>query len=121
MLGQGGAADSVNLTKLAVQSWQTESRIFTVDSSQPARVRIRLFYYPGWHVWVNGSEIKEVERDAHDAVVVRIPSGHSHVLLVFKNTPDETWGMIISGLVAVLVADLALPQVNRQRRHMTAV
>jgi hypothetical protein len=113
--------ESANLTAFAVQSWQTESRAFTVDSPQPARVRVRLFYYPCWHVWVNGNEIEEVERDAHDAIVVRVPSGHSRVQLVFKNTPDETWGMIISGLVAILVATLFLPQANRQGRRPVAV
>ncbi len=107
---------SANQTTFAVQSWQTESRVFTVDSPQPARVRVRLFYYPGWHVSVNGNEVKDVERDAHDAIVLRVPSGHSRVQLEFKRTPDETWGIIISCLVAILAVTLSLPQVNRQRR-----
>ncbi|HMD83177.1 MAG TPA: 6-pyruvoyl-tetrahydropterin synthase-related protein [Terriglobia bacterium] len=121
LLSQETPAESANLTRFAVQSWQTESRIFTVNSPQPARVRVRLFYYPGWHVWVNGTEVEEVERDDHDAVVVRVPSGHSRVQLVFKNTPDETWGMIISALVAILVATLYLSQVNRQGHRRVAV
>ncbi len=97
---------SANQTTFVVQSWKTESRVFTVDSPQPAWVRVRLFYYPGWHVAVNGNEVKDVERDAHDAIVVRVPSGHSRVQLEFKRTPDETWGIIISCLVAILVAAL---------------
>ena len=120
-LSKGGPAESASLTKFAVQSWKTESRIFTVDSPRPARVRVRLFYYPGWHVWVNGTEVEDVERDAHDAIVVRVPSGHSRIQLVFKNTPDETWGMIISGLVAMLVATLSVPQVIRRGRHSAGV
>jgi hypothetical protein len=118
---QGAPAESGNLTAFAVQSWQTESRIFTVDSQRPVRVRVRVFYYPGWQVLVNGTEIKEVERDAHDAIVVRVPSGHSRIQLVFKNTPDETWGMIISGFAVILVATLFLPQVNRQARRPAGV
>lgn len=102
-------SESANLPAVSVQSWKTEARVFTVDSPEPARVRVRLLYYPGWHVLVNGTEVHPVERDDHDAVVVRVPSGHSRVQLVFKSTPDETWGMIVSGLVTILVVALLLP------------
>ena len=93
---------------ISIRSWQTESRVFTVDSPEPVRVRVRLLYYPGWHVFVNGHEITRVEVDGHDAVVVRIPSGHNTVRLEFKTTPDEIWGGIISGVMAFLVSALFL-------------
>lgn len=113
---QQALAGSTTLPDISIQSWKTESRVFTVDSSQPVQVRIRLFYFPGWHVLLNGTEVEDVERDAHDAVVVQVPSGHSRVQLEFKRTRDQTWGVIISFLVAILVVALSLPQVRRQRR-----
>jgi hypothetical protein len=111
---QGTPAASADIRTFAVQSWQTESRVFTVESAQPARVRVRLFYFPGWHVLVNGAEIHPIERDAHDAIVVRVPSGNSRVQIEFKRTPVEIWGIIISCLVAVLVIALLLPTNRRQ-------
>jgi hypothetical protein len=69
---------------------------------------------------VNGTEVEDVERDAHDAVVVRVPSGYSRVQLEFKRAPDETWGLIISGLVAILAVALSLPKINPQR-YLAAV
>jgi hypothetical protein len=101
--------ESAGLPIVSVQSWQTESRVFTVDSREPVGVRVRLFYYPGWHALVNGTEVEDVERDEHDAVVVRVPSGRSRIQLVFRSTPDEIWGMIVSGLVAILAMILMLP------------
>ena len=91
-----------------VQSWQAESRIFTVDSPQPARVRVRLFYFPGWHVFVNGSEVRNLERDAHDVLVIPLPPGHSRVLLEFQSTPDEIAGIVISCLAAMVISALYL-------------
>ena len=109
-------AGSTNLPDISIQSWKTESRVFRVNSSEPVRVRVRLFYFPGWHVLVNGTEVENVERDAHDAVVVQVPSGRTRVQLEFKRTRDQTWGVIISFLVAILVVALSLPQVHRQQR-----
>ena len=109
------------LAAISIQSWRTQSRVFTVESPKPARLRVRLLYFPGWHLLVNGAEVKNVEVDANGAVVVRVPSGHSQVQLVFKNTPDETWGMIISGVVAMLVAGLLLASADGQGRLSAAI
>jgi uncharacterized membrane protein len=105
-LSGGMLSESAKHTAISVQSWETESRVFTVDSPQPARVQVRLFYYPGWHVSVNGSEVEPVEVDRHGVVVVRVPSGHSLVRVEFKRTPSEIWGMIISGMILIFVAFL---------------
>jgi hypothetical protein len=67
---------------------------------------------------VNGAEVSPVERDEHDAVVVRVPPGHNQVQLVFKHTPDEIFGMIVSGAMALLVMGFLLPGVAFGRaRH----
>jgi hypothetical protein len=101
---------------ISIQSWRTEVRVSTVQSPRPARLRVRLLFFPGWHLLVDGTELENVEVDSHGAVVVRVPSGHSQVQLLFKSTPDETLGTIVSGVVAVLVAGLALTKAASQGR-----
>jgi hypothetical protein len=113
-------AETASLPNISINSWNTQSRVFTVFSPGPAAVRVRLFYFPGWHVLVNGTEVENVERDAHDAVVVQVPSGRSRVRLEFKRTRDQSWGIIISCLVAILVVAISLPNVNRQE-HLCAM
>jgi hypothetical protein len=100
------AAQSLNLPVTSIQSWKTESRAFSIDSVEPVCVRVRLFYFPGWHVLVNGVEVKPVERDEHDAMVVQAAPGHTRVQLEYKRTPDQNCGIVVSALIAALVAAL---------------
>lgn len=76
-----------------------------------------LFYFPGWKLYVNGSEIQP-RISSQGLMQFHLPKGQSTIELKFENTPVRTIGngLSIAGLFmfgALLL--LAIAQTRRQR------
>jgi hypothetical protein len=86
---------------------------YQVDATQPCRVRVNTFFYPGWEIAVNGVPIKISIEDVWGRMLVDLPSG-SYVLTVqLRDTSLRAASRWISFLTAVLL----LAAVIRSRRR----
>ncbi len=89
---------------------QTETYQFTI-SSPTASVQLQKLYFPGWRVFINGTEqVIDPTRDpVNGRIEFDLTSGVNDVKVVFTNTPIRTVGNTISavGWVALLAWLLA--------------
>jgi 6-pyruvoyl-tetrahydropterin synthase related domain len=96
------AATSSDASRIAITHWSPELRDLTIDAPQPAWIRVRLFWYPGWAASVNGQAINHVKTNSRGALLLPLPAGQSHVQLVYRGTRDQTVGIILS-LVSLII------------------
>jgi hypothetical protein len=91
-----------------VLHWDAESKLFTVQASTADQVALRLFRYPAWQAFVNGSEVKTAARQGTGQMLVPVSPGMNRVEIRFVRTWDRTIGGWISlfaaaGLIPWLV------------------
>ncbi|MFZ5845574.1 MAG: hypothetical protein ACOY0S_03850 [Patescibacteria group bacterium] len=72
---------------------------FIVDSPKEQEIKLRRAYFPGWHYWLNGREIKPQVTSGIPSFGV--PSGESIIDIQFRNTPIRLVGNLAS--VATLI------------------
>jgi 6-pyruvoyl-tetrahydropterin synthase related domain len=114
-------AAPAGVPNIAITRWSAEARDFDVDTSQPTWIRARLFWYPGWFAYIDGNPINPVATDGRGAPLLRVPSGHSHVQLLYRGTRDQTVGMVISAVCLVLLLWMLRKQgVRRRDRNAVA-
>jgi hypothetical protein len=104
---------------VVVERWTPERKIVRVESSQPARLALRLLNYPAWQVELNGSRIQPEQSDDSGQMIIPLPPGASRVTARLIRTPDRTVGGTISVLSA-LVAILLVLSGNRRREKDVA-
>ena len=109
------AVEAGSAAKIEMQRWDTESKLFTVDMTQPATLVLRLFYYPAWRVEVNGRIVDAEAQDDTGQMMISVLPGKSRVQLTFKRTWDRTVGAGISGATFGLLIVVVLFQQRRQR------
>ena len=102
-------------SRLAVTRWTAESREIVVDALQPVWLRVRLFRYPGWSVYVDGKPSEIVATDARGAVLVQVPAGRSRVTLLYRRTADQFWGIMLSLFSALALLWIAYSRDARVR------
>ncbi len=102
------AQDSQLLTnsKVFVDQWTAQEKIVRVQSSQPARLALRLLNYPAWQVEVNGARIQPQRPDDSGQMIVPIPAGECRITVRFGRTLDRTAGSILSLLSSLAAASL---------------
>jgi hypothetical protein len=104
---------------VVVERWTPERKIVRVESSQPARLALRLLNYPAWQVELNGSRIQPEQSDDSGQMIIPLPPGASRVTARLIRTPDRTVGVTISVLSALVAILLVLPG-NRRREKDVA-
>ena len=105
---EAGSRQLTQSPKLFFEQWTPEEKTVQVDSSQPARLALRLLNYPAWKVEVNGSRIQPGHAEDSGQMIVAIPAGHSRVTVHFVRTPDRTLGAVLSVISSVIAACLWL-------------
>jgi hypothetical protein len=100
-LDDGGTADQ--LRQIWIERWTAESKLFTVEVSQPGQLVLRLFNYPAWHVEVNGQVVATATRNVTGQMLIPVQAGENRVQIMFTRTWDRAAGGIISGITAVLL------------------
>jgi len=91
---EGSKIDSSS-AQIRLTQWKAEEKNMRVTSKKPARVALRLFNYPAWHVKVNGKTVTTVPNKL-DQVIVPVLGGESDVRVAFVRTPDRCYGDILS-------------------------
>jgi hypothetical protein len=103
--GDGVRAREVEMSTHAM-GWE-------VAASEPLEVELRRWWFPGWVVRVDGTEIPfAVTREG--TIAIRVPDGTHTVDLAYEGTGADALGLATSGISAALV--LALLGLSRRRR-----
>ena len=92
--------------KIVVDRWTVSEKIIRIQSSQCARLALRLLNYPAWQVEVNGTRIEPQHPEDTGQMLVAIPAGESRVTVRFARTPDRTLGATLTLLSIVLAVVL---------------
>jgi hypothetical protein len=103
VLPQGGEAEIVEQGVLYDR--------FRVYTPKPFVFRLFLFYFPGWHVYIDGQEVEIEVAGPEGFITFWVSEGKHDVLVRFEDTPPRTAGWVISavGLVALVVALALMP------------
>ncbi len=86
-------AGNAQVTKFHAGPYRKE---FTVASSQPVELVLRLMNYPAWRVEVNGKRISPQSDDSTGRMMIAVPAGHSDVDVRFVRTVDRWLGDSLS-------------------------
>jgi 6-pyruvoyl-tetrahydropterin synthase related domain len=122
----GDPADDAALVKVEgaasvhvqVQRWDAEARSFVAESSQPAKLVIRLFNYPAWRVDENGRSVPAETHLSTGQILIPIPAGVTNVRITFSRTWDRTVGAALS-LAALAVLCMTYVRVLSSRSRAT--
>jgi len=79
-----------------ILEWSALEKHFTMRSTTPQNLTVRLFNYPAWKVTVNGKPVEAQSSDVTGLIVVPVPAGNSDVRIVFRRTFDCLAGAIVS-------------------------
>ncbi len=75
-----------------------------LDLAQPMLLVLNLRAYPAWTITRNGAPTHdEIPRD-DGLLAIRLPSGHSHIVIQWHPTPSERAGELTSALALLLLA-----------------
>lgn len=81
-------------------SWRT----YIVEAKTPIQLVDYTFYFPGWHVYVDGkaTPIEFQDPNYRGVITYRIPQGHHVITIIFEDTTIRKLGKIISGIFLVV-------------------
>jgi 6-pyruvoyl-tetrahydropterin synthase related domain len=92
-----GNADS----RINVQQWFAERRMFMVNGTAPGNLVLRLFNYPYWKVRVNGQLVKTGTTAHTGQMTIPISAGQSQVQINFVQGWDRRVGTLFSVIACV--------------------
>jgi hypothetical protein len=101
--------------RVVIESWTPERKILRVESSQPARLALRLLNYPAWQAEVNGARIDPEQAEDSGQLIIPVRSGISRISMHFARTLDRTIGGILSVLSALAAVSLLLGSHENRR------
>jgi MFS family permease len=94
-------------------------RSFSIVVSQPARLRLNTFYFPGWTLYVDNVETPTSHANEQGLMDFSLPTGKHDVRLEFHDTPIRTWStrLSLATLALLLLAPAASYTLRRFRRR----
>lgn len=91
---------------------------YDVDSPASFRLRLFLFDFPGWQVWVDGAPVQTELGRPEGFLVVPLSAGRRVVDVRFGSTPARTLAWIVSALALLVTLALAARMTTRgSARH----
>jgi hypothetical protein len=103
---ESGEPQQMGGLKITRVLWNAEEKRFTVESEEPARLRLHLVNYPAWRATVNGAPTTPLTDSDTGQMVIAVPAGRSEVRVWFGHTPDRTAGPAVSLLAAAILLSL---------------
>ena len=94
---QGGPAE------INVREWGPVRRVFMINSKHEAMLRVRTFYFPGWHASVDGVDTPLSAEPVTGAILLKVPAGIHNVGIVFSDTPVRKAGKLFSAAAGGLL------------------
>lgn len=94
--------------KGAIQSKQLKnsSRVYRIKAETPLRMIDYTFYFPGWHVYVDGQEqpIEFQDPKYRGIITYLVPAGEHEVLVQFEDTKVRFLAKIVSlGFIGIIM------------------
>jgi hypothetical protein len=113
-LAIAGSEASVPKAEIRIARWTAEEKDLSVTSSRPLRLAVRLLYYPGWRVEVNGQPVTPEFAETTAQIILPLSGGTERVKILFVLTGDRMLGSAISALaVMMLLALICVPSRSR--------
>ena len=80
---------------IVLQQWESYKRVLDVTAAEISTIKIRTYYYPAWHLYVNNNSYPiDVSKDG--TMMLTIEKGHYTVELLYQWTPAFTVGVGLS-------------------------
>lgn len=89
--------------EIKLEHWKSYDRQFKVTVLEPSTIRIRTYYYPAWHLYVNNKPYSFKKAD-DGTIELTLEPGFYNVELLYQKTPAFIAGITLSLLsLGVLV------------------
>ncbi|BCL39415.1 hypothetical protein NSMS1_58620 [Nostoc sp. MS1] len=85
-----------------IEQWNSYERLFKITAATPSTIRVRTFYYPAWHLYLNQKPHPIVMSD-DGTIKFTLEPGLYEVVLRYQWTPAFIAGVIISILSVFLL------------------
>ncbi len=92
-------------TQLQIEQWRGERKAFSVSSTRPVMLKLRLLSYPAWQAKLDGNVVG-LASDSGGQMLLPAPAGSSRVEINFGRTWDRTVGNIVSMVTILTCAPL---------------
>ncbi len=106
-------AESPRPSRVHIERWGAEEKLFTVDAPQPATAALRLMNYPAWRVEINGQLVPAESQPDSGQMLIPLAAGSNRVRVHFAPTWDRLAGALISTM-----AGASLLVLTRKRRRV---
>ncbi len=73
-----------------------------VDTFQPALIQARIFNFPGWAAFVDGSKV-QIDTDIYGLISFALLPGKHEIKLIYNNTPIRVAGNLVSLVFAFML------------------
>jgi hypothetical protein len=92
--------------QIQIERWTAEAREFSVTSSKPVHIAVRLLNYPAWRVEVNGKAVTPRTAETAAQIILQANAGAQRIRMKFVRTPDRTLGGGISAGAGIALLGL---------------
>lgn len=75
---------------------KTQKLVFQASTEKAAKIQVNRFYFPGWHVFVNGEKTEINYDNSFGLISFDLPDGDAKVEVALRKTPLQTASEIIS-------------------------
>lgn len=116
---EDGKEISGKLVQIQVKQWLSDRKAFSVNSTRPVLLKIKILAYPAWQASLNGKVVPFGTEKETGQMLLAAPAGLNHAEIQFVQTWDRTAGACVS-LITVLTLIL-LMVVARWRGSPSAV
>ena len=100
ILEQPKVAVAKGEAKINLEQWKSYHRNFEVIAQEPSTIRVRTYYYPAWHLYLN-ERLLPIDVFDDGTISFTVQPGNYSVELIYQRTTAFTWGIIVS-LISVL-------------------
>ena len=87
---------------IKLTEWFSHLRTFEVFSEQEHHLKLRIFYFPGWFVYVDGKKTDVGLDPKTGSMVITVPAGQHQITVRFEQTPIRKTSTYISLMAFVL-------------------
>ncbi len=74
-----------------------------INAKQPSLICFHSFYFPGWHVFIDGQETKIYPNNPYGVILFLVPQGEHMVKVIFSTTPIRMIAQVVSWIGLALL------------------